>query len=338
MRRAIVVSFCVSFLVSTAQILFSATAALAASAHVTFGIEPGSNVSGSSAPDFTFGVTGGAAVADSVAILNYSSIPVSLQVYAADAVQASSGGFGLLLPNQHSVGVGAWVKFSSAHENVSLAPASASGPTRAILPFVLRVPINASPGDHAGAILASLQTVGLSKSGKKIILEQRVGVRVYVTVSGVTRAGLRVLHVSTSEQGGAAPWQHDSLRVSYQVQNTGNVNMSLDQKVSASGLVADHGEVTLARNPIVLAGATVNEAVTIRHLWPEVLTRVVVSATGTVVTVQGLNETVHASSSSWVLTIPWLGVVILVLLIALLWWWLRRRRGASAVTSSVGVK
>ena len=337
MRRTIVASLLVTLLVSVASSLVTTSAASAADTpvHATFGIEPASAASNGSSPYFSFGVTAGAAVADSVVILNYSSLPVSLQVYAADAVQAASGGFGLLLPTQKSVGVGAWVDFHQSKVNVTLPAATTSGPSKSTVPFIVHVPLNAAPGDHAGAILASLQTIGRSKSGKKIILNQRVGARVFVTVSGATRPGLRILNASTSVQGGLSPWQHDAVHVTYQVQNTGNVDVSLDQHVSARGVVADHGEVTLKNNPIIIPGGTVNESVTIPGLWPEVLTHVAVSATGSFVSVQGVHETVSASASTWVLTFPWVGLFILVVLVALLWWRRRRRLGHNETAAIV---
>jgi hypothetical protein len=337
MRRTIVASLRLLAVIGLGVFLVPGVAGAAAE-HVTFGIVPGPANSTSAPADFTFGVTGGATVADSVTILNYSLSPLSLQVYAADAVQSSSGAFGLLLPTQKSVGVGAWVAFSHPRLTVNLPAASSSGATHVTLPFTLHVPDNATPGDHVGAILASLQTIGHSSSGKKIILDQRVGARIYVTVSGATHAGLRVANLSTSVHGGQLPGQHDSLEVSYDVQNTGNVNVSLNQRVSASGLIADHGSVTMKNNPIVLPGATLSEEVTIPGLWPEFVTRVAVHATGSVVTVQGLAETIHATGSSWVLTVPWLSLAILVVLIAVLWWWRRRWHAHPSGSPEVATK
>ena len=224
--------------------------------------------------------------------------------------------------------------FDHPRESVTLPAAGAGGPSRSVLPFILRVPDNASPGDHAGAILASLRVVGKDKSGKKIVLDQRVGARIYVTVAGVTRTGLRVFNVHTSVSGGLEPWQHDAIRVAYQVQNTGNVNVSLAQHVSASGLIADHGTVALKSNPLVLPGAVLSESVTVPGLWPQIVTHVTVQASGSVVTVQGLRQGVTASASTWVLTVPWLGVLLVVILIALAWWELRRRRGRAATASN----
>jgi len=330
MSRTLVVSLVASVV---AALLAVAPAAGAATSRLTFGISPTPLGSAIAAPDFTFGVTEGASVADSVEIFNYSASPLTLGVYAADAVQVPSGGFGLLLPTQKSVGVGAWVHFGRAHESVTLAPAGADGPTHSVLPFVLHVPDNASPGDHVGAILASLRVVGTDKSGKRIVLDQRVGVRLYVTVAGATRTGLRIMNLHASVSGGLEPWQHDVLHVSYQVENTGNVNVSLDQRVSASGPIADHASTTSKVNPIVLPGAVLSESATIPGLWPQFVTHVVVRATGSLVTVQGLRQRLSASASTWVLTVPWLGVLLVLILIALAWWELRRRR-ASAVAAT----
>ena len=59
-----------------------------------------------------------------------------------------------------------------------------TGPGEVIEPIAVHVPLKAPPGDHVGGIVASLQTVGTNRSGQRVVLDQRVGTRVFVRVSG----------------------------------------------------------------------------------------------------------------------------------------------------------
>ena len=303
-----------------------------AAPRATFAVAP-VPLSGAARPEFSFGVTAGARVADAVEILNYSSSALQLQVNAEDAVQASDGGFGLLLPTQRSVGVGAWISFSRPHLTVVVPGASAHAPGVAEVPFTLQVPATASPGDHAGAVLATLVSVGTSASGKRIILDQRLGARVFVTVAGSIAAGLSVRGLSVSASGGEVPWQHDDLRVQYTLVNTGNADLAVDQRVSGTPLVTSATSASLPRNPILLPGGTLHESVRLRGLWPALATRVVVDAQGTYVGVDGVTKVVSATASTWVITFPWL-LLVAVILIAGGLWLVRRGRRAAPTTAT----
>src|SRR6478609_5897560 len=67
----------------------------ASKSRVTFGVQPATARSRDARPALVYGATAGASLRDHVAVLNYSSKPVVLRVYAADALNTDTGGFGL---------------------------------------------------------------------------------------------------------------------------------------------------------------------------------------------------------------------------------------------------
>ncbi len=296
----------------------SAAAKSKPKARVTFGVEPASASGADGRPDLSFGVTPGAVLADYVAVLNYSSLPLSLQVYATDAIETPNGGFGLLPVGTRPTGVGAWISLPSLFATVHVPVESSKGPGQVVVPIVLRVPDSATPGDHAGGVVASLRTTGTNSSGQKIVLVQRVGTRVFVRVSGKLTPKLSLTDLHASYQGTLNPIGQGKAKVSYLVSNTGNVDVALDQSVSLSGLLGSKRQLALTEVPLLLPGASLHESVVVPGVWPEVFLHATVSAeplapVGT--SVAGL-EPLGAKASLW--AIPWslLGLVVLVLLAA----------------------
>ena len=107
---------------------------------VTFGIEPASASGADGRASFTFGVTPGAVLFDHVSLLNYSSVPLTLQVYARDAEETTGGGFGLLPASSTSRGVGAWISGPPGDAAVEVPPETAKGqPGQTVVPFTVQV-------------------------------------------------------------------------------------------------------------------------------------------------------------------------------------------------------
>ncbi len=86
----------------------SATTGSTGPTQVTFGVEPATATRPDARPNLSYGVTPGSTVRDHVAIVNFSSGPLTLAVYATDAVNTSAGGFSLLDGAQKPQDVGAW--------------------------------------------------------------------------------------------------------------------------------------------------------------------------------------------------------------------------------------
>jgi hypothetical protein len=294
-------------------------------ARVTFGIEPWAGKRAGARPDFTFGVTPGATLADHVAVLNFSTKPLSLQVYATDAVNTATGGFGLLPAAVKPTGAGAWISLPRATSTVRVPAKTATGPGKVIVPFELRVPDTASPGDHVGGVVASLQTVGHNSSGQSVVLDQRVGTRVFVRVAGTLSPGLGISGLHSTYHGVADPFGSGRLTVTYLVTNTGNVEFALDQAVSAHGLLGASHSAALAPVPLLLPGDSLRESVTLHGVWPQINSHVVVTAQPLAAPGDADPHLASVRAGTRVWTIPWALLVAILVLAAATWLAYRQR-------------
>ncbi|CCH28435.1 DUF916 domain-containing protein [Actinosynnema sp. NPDC047251] len=188
----------------------------------TFGVRPATAQAPDTRNNFSYSATPGAVVKDHVAVSNVAEEPVTLRVYASDAFNTPDGGFDLLAAGKDPVDVGRW---SKVDKNEVVLP----GRTTAIVPFTLTVPTNATPGDHTGGIVASLTTEATNAEGQKVAVEQRVGARVYLRVSGDLRPGLAVEDFTASYSGSL--FGLGTTAVGYTVRNTGNVRLGGRQQV-----------------------------------------------------------------------------------------------------------
>jgi hypothetical protein len=311
-RHALVLSGLVMAWVSVAAVPAEAAPGAAHPARVSFGVEPASAQRPDGQPDFAFGVTPGAIVPDHVAVLNFSTKPLSLQLYATDAVNTASGGFGLLPANVRPVGAGAWVTLPRSSATVRVPARTAKRPGQVIVPFVLKVPDTASPGDHAGGIVASLRTVGHNASGQTVVLEQRVGSRLFVRVAGQLRPGLGITNLHADYHGAGNPFGAGRVSVSYRLTNTGNVEYGLVRGVHVGGLVGAGQQVNLASIPLLLPGDSLVETATVHHVWPQFLDRVTVTAKPVAAPGEPSPALGAVTARTRVLALPWLLLILIV--------------------------
>ena len=307
----------------------------AAPIRVTFGIEPASTTGADGRPNFSFGVTPGAVLFDQVALLNYSTVPLTLQVYARDAIETTEGGFGLLPAAATSRGVGAWISGPPGDAAVLVPPRTSSNdPGQTVVPFTLRVPAGAEPGDHVGGIIATLQTEGKNASGQRVVLDQRVGTRVFVRVSGQIAPKVAVRDVHAGYSGTIDPFGQGTVDVRYVVANVGNVDVGLTgQTVSVSGLVADSHSGRFAPIPLLLPGSSVSEVAVIHGVWPQFLLHSSVTVDPVLTNGTGSEPLNSVSASTTVWAIPW-ALLVLILVILAVVVYLRRGRKASRATPS----
>ncbi len=179
-------------------------------------------------PDLSYSAAPGQQIDDAVTLFNFSNVPLTFRLYATDAFNNVEGGFDLLSANQKPKDVGTWVTLPQ--ENLALPPKS-----QATFPISIRVPATATPGDHAGAILASNATVGSSPDGKIVNVDRRTGSRVYVRVAGRLTPELVVSKVTTTYKASLNPFSGRN-EVTYRVENQGNVRLGGRHRASASGL------------------------------------------------------------------------------------------------------
>ncbi len=178
----------------------------------------------------------GTTVTDSVTILNSSDRELTLQVFATDAVNTPVGGAFALLPVDRRPGdVGAWIALGpQAATTVAVPPKG-----RTDIPFTVKVPQDAAPGDHVGGIVALNTAVeGIQQEGKvQVGVRRQVGARLYFRVPGPAVPGLSVEDVKVSRSAPLLPWVGRArATVSYTLVNRGNVVVEPKVGVRAEGL------------------------------------------------------------------------------------------------------
>ncbi|MFF0176802.1 WxL protein peptidoglycan domain-containing protein [Micromonospora profundi] len=199
---------------------------------------------------FIYDLAPGSTLTDHLGVTNLSDRPLTFDVYATDAHTTTDGAFALLPADRAAVDVGSWMHLERRRWTVP--PGK-----RADIPFRLTVPKNATPGDHAGGMIAALRQTGTSADGQQVRMDQRLAARVYLRVPGEVRPAVAVESVTMEYDNPVNPFGGGDLTVSYLLRNTGNV------RVGGAGSVVVDGPFgwELARTapvdlPELLPGAT----------------------------------------------------------------------------------
>jgi hypothetical protein len=299
--------------------------------NITFGAGPAT----STAPDgrtlFTYEASAGGSIGDHIAILNITHHPEVLRVYTVDVDAGADGGFFFPPRSAPRVGAGAWVAVGTPRASGLL---HAKPRSTTILPIHLTVPANASPGDHAAAVIVSLTGLVKGKSGQRVNLEQRVATRVLIRVLGTLRPQLSIEHLHARYAPTLDPINGGSATVKYTVTNTGNAILSGTQQVSVHGMF---GTTTFAKGlpvvPTLLPGGSFVVTAHVRDVFPEI--RMTANVAVTPVALPGDVDpgltTVTAGTHFW--AIPWILIGIIVLILLVIGWRFRRwRRSRKAVS------
>jgi hypothetical protein len=275
-------------------------------------------------PAFSYDLAPGGTQDDALTVWNYGDDQMTFRVYATDAYNTSVGGFDLLTDKQKPKDVGSWITIQQ--NNLTLPPHS-----KATLNLEVSVPANATPGDHTAGIVAASTTPGINAEGKHIILDRRVGSRVYLRVAGPTNPALSVENLSSDYHPSVNPLA-GSLDVTYTLRNAGNVRLGAHQKITVKDIFGTVTTRTVKDLPELLPG---NE-VTITQHFDDIAATVRVGADvdarpfipkSSGVAVDGKLATASSSTKTW--AIPWLLVVLVLVLVAVIVY-MRRRRAASA--------
>ncbi len=301
---------------------------------VTFGTQTASATKPDGRGIYRFGATAGGRVEDHVAVINYSNQTATFFLRGTDAVNTPQGGFAALPVNDRSTGLGTWIALPSSDLSVTLPPRTSD-----IVPFLVEVPKNATPGDHVGVITATLESSIISKSGQRVHLLQTIGTRIFLRVSGPLHPGFTVQNLAVRYEGTANPIGSGDAEVTYTVRNTGNVALGGRQTVYVSGLFGSKKTaVHVAQVQLLLPGFAVHQTVRIKGIFPEVRDSGHVSITPLVIagTVQPASGPYRASVSFW--AIPWTLIAIIVglILLVMIWWFVRRRRRRTPTQPGTG--
>ncbi|MGA5038123.1 WxL protein peptidoglycan domain-containing protein [Streptomyces capoamus] len=182
-------------------------------------------------PYFTLTAEPGQTLTDKVAVRNRTGRPLTFRLYAADAYNtARDGGFAVRTAGERMHGVGAWARPARSRITVP-------GHRTVTVPFTLRVPPGAGPGDHPGAIVALDERTAPGSGALALGVRRAVGARVYLRVGGPALPALAVEHLRIGHHQPLVPGLGDSTAtVSYTLRNTGNVTLSPRVELTARGL------------------------------------------------------------------------------------------------------
>lgn len=182
-------------------------------------------------PYFYVSADPGQTIRDKAVVANKTGAPLTFRLYAADAYNtARDGGFAVRTVTERMRGVGAWARPAKSRVTV---PAHGT----VTVPFTLRVPEGAEPGDHPGALVALDERVDKGDGSLALGVRRAVGARVYLRVSGPTLPALAVEHVHVTHHQPLVPGLGDSgATISYTLHNTGNVTLDPKVTLKAEGL------------------------------------------------------------------------------------------------------
>ncbi|KRE23021.1 WxL protein peptidoglycan domain-containing protein [Agromyces sp. Soil535] len=293
--------------------------ALAAEDDVTWSVAPASEQGPDGRTRFEYAVDPGVTITDTVAITNFSATEQTFQLYAADGVNEFDGGeYSLRTKSETNTDLGVWTTLATTE--VTLGPNQ-----RSDVPFTIVVPANATPGDHSAGIVAAFTRTGTGE-GQAVDVEQRVGSRIYLRVSGDIQSNLVASGLVAGYDSGFNPFSGD-LDGHYTIQNNGNVRLPLEQVIRVSGPFGiPLGEFEGEAVPDLLPGQLVDIPVAIANIAPAFLLTVDATITTADAAGEPSAETATATTSATAWAVPWMILLALLLIAGLIVLVVWRRR------------
>ncbi|MHC9043273.1 COG1361 family protein [Microbacterium saperdae] len=160
----------------------------------------------------------GETVTDSITIRNLGDADLTLTLESFDIVKTPAGDITIPAEPSDDPLASAWVTFSTPE--VSLPTGS-----QAEVPFSLSLPADAGPGDYAVALMASMSQPTQTADGQQVLLDTRVGVRLYLRVLGDMRSEITISGFDIDRQ---QPWWNplpSKVAADIDIANTGNVRL-----------------------------------------------------------------------------------------------------------------
>lgn len=295
---------------------------------VTWSVKPADTAQGRDRPNYAYDLLPGGTVGDALFVANRSPEPISLRVYAADGFLTEDGALDILAGGEESTELGSWISVETSDITLD------SGAS-AEVPFTVAVPADASPGDYAAGIVASM----LVTADTGTVTERRLGSRVHLRVQGDLAPAVTVDDVVVDYHGTANPAETGTATVGYTLTNTGNARLDPDVEVALGGPFG-WARVSAADDaPELLPGSSLRRTVELAGVVPLVLLSADVTATSQVVsrTLAGAeNSTLDplvSRGSAATAAVPWTAVAILAVLALLVAWRIVAARRRSAAHS-----
>lgn len=280
---------------------------------------------GGTRPSMAYSVAPGVVIEDAVDVFNLGNESLTFELYSTDAFTGAEGQLALLPADGEPQTVGTWVELVQGL--ITLGPGQ-----RARVPLTINVPLDAAPGDHVGAVLASNEAISTDANGAEIRFDRRTGTRLYVRVDGELTGEIAVEDLAVSYDGGLNPASGEA-EVSYVLANRGNIRLSGEAVLSVAGPFGV-GETVL--DPVVFEDFLPGEQIEITEVVGSIPAAFVVTASVDVTTADG--EAVGVSiddRSARTLALP-IAVILIGALLVFGWLGFRAFRRHEQAPSSVG--
>jgi WxL Interacting Protein, peptidoglycan binding domain len=286
-----------------------AAAAAAALGNGSFAIAP-TPPPGSTQPPGYFSMIAlpGQKFAESVSVANFTKAPLKLLLYPADAYTIRKGG-GFAVAGIRAVprDLGTWI---------SKLPKAVTIPARKQLDirFTLHVPGNATPGTHAGGIVAQSAVPQLVQVNGRLRARvyRQVFTRVYTTVSGRLIPNFEIDNMAVTHPQPPFPLvSKRNGQITYFLSNTGNALISPTVHVWVTGLFGTSLDRSLPATSQLLPGGIASYQVA----WPGVPAIGPVHVHLAVRSSYGLTRTAEYSYTAW--PVPFLAAVAVLVIAAL---------------------
>ncbi|MEI8238381.1 MAG: hypothetical protein WCI22_03090 [Actinomycetota bacterium] len=274
-------------------------------------------------PNLSYSAETGGVIHDKVTLINYGNVPLAFKVYATDAFNNDQGNFDILPAQQKPVDVGSWV---SIPQTVFVVPAR----KQFTIPVTITIPKGATFGDHAGAIVASNQSIGVGPTGQAVQVDRRTGTRLYLRVNGKLNPKLVVSNLQADYHQSLNPF-NGKAKISFRIDNIGNVRLSAADVVKISGPFGVGEKVRkLADVPELLPGQHLDITTEIDHVAALVLLSTTASLTPHGAVDLGTVGAVSTSDSTFAPPISLLIVLFVIVVLALVRRAIRRRNEPSS--------
>ncbi|MFJ8579104.1 WxL protein peptidoglycan domain-containing protein [Micromonospora sp. NPDC093277] len=283
-------------------------------------VQPSSRKGVTGKNHFVYDLSPGEQIIDYVGISNLGKEPITLDTYPTDAFNTEDGAFALLPTGQDPRGVGAWIRLPQ--RSYTIAPGK-----RLDVPFTLKVPANAEPGDHPGAVVAAMSVTATGQEGQQVTIERRIGARVYLRVSGPVEPSVQITGMELRYDNPLVPFPGGDLIATYRVANLGNVRVTGKARIQVKGpLGVRLGHSEMIDIPELLPDSEIRLTSTIHGVFPAgPITASLAVNPETVDKKEAVSTARRSVSTS---AVPWgllifLGVLVAVVVLVFV---LRRRR------------
>jgi type II secretory pathway pseudopilin PulG len=269
----------------------------------------------------------GSTIFDHVAVFNRGSQAAAFSIYATDATGTTSSDALTLLPaNSRPFSIGAWTAFPGHGGQLSIIIPGGKG---VILPFTIKVPRRATPGDHIGGMIAAVGVPHRASNGQLVTVYERIAVPIELRITGKLVAALTVESVSIGFSTPFNPFGGGSAHVTYSVANTGNVLLAGTQVVTVTGPFGAKSTIRMHALPTILPGDSVRYSVSSGGLYPagSIGARVAVTPAWPKDAAPLPVSLASASASGSAFALPWALLVLVILLAGGFYGWRRLSRG-----------